>query len=1060
MAKGFTKKDLLSLFDEIKTEQAREFPLTEIFLKRYFKPAVLENAKQYLTNKQIGQIDANNDFSQITSEVFNSLAEPSHQHIQIIRDNANITLNAHCSCKVQRKCKHIAAVLLKLKTEHSGEFGQNYLLHDWFNQLEKLKVNQKPLNKDVILFVIEPFKGSLIVTPKVASVAKNGKFGLGRLLTEKQLSSQVTPENLDEADFRLISWVRSQNTFGKLMLEGQWGAIALLKLIATERCFWQDSRDALSMTNSRPLEFNWHNEGNNLSLQANVTGCKSWQLFNTVPPYFIDVEQLVIGELVTPLQSDEIKHLLTMPVINTNMQTQVEQRFNQLFGMSVIKQNGEVSRKVKKLSIKPVISFEYFNQNPVVRLQFQYPNELLNSESELQDNSLGRNLSFENTCINRLKNAGFVDCKGPLQHVEYYSLAISAERPALWHCFVNEITQNLKKDGWQINGQALQQDEITEGQLMVHLSRDKKNKLVIEPYFFLADKRYAFADFLTISSLCNNTAQTFYYICLPNERWVAFAKVDVEILIAFYQEFYQGKKYPKRLNLPLAYARKLSGFQKSQITSDEASLLELTQLVAKDDFGAKLQVPKKLNATLRDYQIHGLHWLRFLKKFQLGGILADDMGLGKTLQTIAFLLAEQGKGKVKLPSLIICPTSLVNNWLQELQRFAPSLNVVVSFGSQRQKQFVKLSKADCVITTYPLLVRDEAIFNDIAFEHVILDEAQTIKNINAKVSRHVKALNSNFNLCLSGTPVENNLSELKSLLDFAMPGLLPSQTHFKEFYQTPIEKEHNQLRADQLKELVKPFLLRRTKAQVVTELPAKTEMVKMLELMPSQQKCYGEIRQKMEFKLKDLFAEIGIDKSRLAFLEALLKLRQICCSPQLLSDEGLQFSFADSTKLDWLAKHLPAMLQQGRKVIIFSQFTSMLSLIEQQLQALNLGYAILTGQTRDRQSAVDSFQQGDKSIFLISLKAGGTGLNLTAADTVIHFDPWWNPAVEQQATDRAYRIGQKKPVFVYKLICQDTIEERVYEMQQNKAALAESFFDAASKQFSVSSAEEILALLK
>ena len=1060
MAKGFTKKDLLSLFDEIKNEQAEEFPLTEIFLKRYFKPAVLDNAKTYLINNQIGQIEANSDFSQITAEVFCSPSDPVHQHIQIIRNKQKISLNGHCSCKVEYKCKHIAAVLLKLKTQHSGEFGENYLLHDWFNQLETLKVNDKPTNKDVILFVIEPFKGALVVTPKVAGIPKNGRFGLGRSLTEKQLSSQVTPENIDEADFRLLSWIRSQNTFGKLALEGQWGAIALLKLIATERCFWQDSRQPLKLESSQPLTFSWQANQDNLRLTAQVNDVPHWHLFNTVPPYCLDPDNAQVFELNTPLQSDEINHLLNMPDIKSVMLDNVEARFSQLFGMPIVAREEASQTKTKKLSIKPIVTYMFENGAALLRLQFKYGAQVFDTHHLSTNNQVNRNLSFENTCINRLENAGFSVCKGPLQDIDYFTLPVSTERPALWHCFIEEHAKNLKASGWQFKGDIQLNAYVGSAKLMLHLSRDKKNKLVLEPYFFFNDVRYFFADFLGMTSLCNNSSSQFYYLCLVSEQWVVFDKADITVLLAFYTEFYQGKRFPKRLNLPLAYARKLSGYHKSQLTSDEPSLLELTQMVAKDDFGARLKVPDTLQATLRDYQLQGLQWLKFLKKFQLGGILADDMGLGKTLQTIAFLLSEQTKSRAKHPSLIVCPTSLVNNWLNEFARFAPTLSVAVNFGSQRQKNFTALSKADCIITTYPLLVRDEVVFNEMFFEHVILDEAQTIKNINAKVSRHVKALNSNFNLCLSGTPVENNLSELKSLLDFSMPGLLPSQTHFKEYYQKPIEKESNQVRADQLKELVKPFLLRRTKAEVVTELPAKTEMVKMLELMPNQASCYREIRQQMEFKLKDLFAEQGVDKSRLAFLEALLKLRQICCSPQLLADDGARFSPADSTKLDWLAKRLPDMLRAGRKVIIFSQFTSMLRLIEQQLKSLQLDYALLTGQTRDRQSAVTSFQEGDKDIFLISLKAGGTGLNLTAADTVIHFDPWWNPAVEQQATDRAYRIGQKKPVFVYKLICQDTIEERVYEMQQNKAALAESFFDATSNQFSVSSAEEILALLQ
>jgi len=360
------------------------------------------------------------------------------------------------------------------------------------------------------------------------------------------------------------------------------------------------------------------------------------------------------------------------------------------------------------------------------------------------------------------------------------------------------------------------------------------------------------------------------------------------------------------------------------------------------------------------------------------------------------------------------------------------------------------------------------VYEELHFSHVILDEAQTIKNNQAKISRAVKALNSDFNLCLTGTPVENNLKELKSLLDFAMPGLIGSMAQFKSYYQIPIEKEQNEQRAEQLKNLVLPFVLRRTKEQVLTELPAKTELVRMIELAPKQQMVYQGIRANMEQKIKELFKEQGADKSRFAFLEALLRLRQACCDPRLVNGvEDLdapdfipnKSNTADSAKLTWLCENIPLMLAKGRKIIIFSQFTSMLSIIEQELVQLNVKYSILTGKTKDRDEAVNSFQNGDNPIFLISLKAGGTGLNLTKADTVIHYDPWWNPAVERQATDRAHRIGQLKPVFVYKLICQNSIEERVFQMQQDKAELADSFFDAKGGKFNTQTEDQMLNLL-
>ena len=461
------------------------------------------------------------------------------------------------------------------------------------------------------------------------------------------------------------------------------------------------------------------------------------------------------------------------------------------------------------------------------------------------------------------------------------------------------------------------------------------------------------------------------------------------------------------------------------------------------------------SVTLREYQQQGVDWLSFLKRHQLGGILADDMGLGKTLQVIAFLASTFNRPQAG-PTLIVCPTSLVSNWQNEITKFAKSLKVTTIFGAQRNEPLQHLAQAQCILTTYPLLKRDIAYYSPLYFENIILDEAQYIKNDTAQVSRLVKRLNAEFKLCLSGTPIENNLLELKSLLDFAMPSLLGSQAHFKQHFQTPIEREADMDRAEQLKALIMPFIMRRTKAQVAQELPEKTELTKEFEFEPKQKEMYQGITRSLEEKLIDLFAEQGVQKSKLAFLEALLKLRQICCHPKLIDPE----TQAGSAKLEWLATHLPLMLSLGRKIIIFSQFTSALDLIAKRLEKIHINFSMLTGQTRHRDKVIDEFTSGKTSVFLISLKAGGTGLNLTQADTVIHFDPWWNPAVEKQATDRAYRIGQTNPVFVYKLIMSNSIEQKVFKMQQDKQALVDALFTEKSMSFTQFDEQQMLSLIK
>ncbi|WP_256590956.1 MULTISPECIES: DEAD/DEAH box helicase [unclassified Pseudomonas] len=447
--------------------------------------------------------------------------------------------------------------------------------------------------------------------------------------------------------------------------------------------------------------------------------------------------------------------------------------------------------------------------------------------------------------------------------------------------------------------------------------------------------------------------------------------------------------------------------------------------------------PQGLNATLRPYQLEGLNWMQTLRELEVGGILGDDMGLGKTLQTLAHLLVEKQAGRLDLPALAVMPTSLIPNWLDEAARFTPQLKVLALHGTTRQKDFVNLAEYDLVLTTYALLPRDLEVLKPQVWSVLILDEAQNIKNPISKAAQAARDLEARQRLCLSGTPLENHLGELWSLFHFLLPGWLGDSKTFNRDYRTPIEKRGDSERMHHLTARIKPFLLRRKKEQVATELPPKTEIVHWVELSDGQRDVYETVRVAMDKKVREEIARSGVARSQIIILDALLKLRQVCCDLRLikmpLTAKALR---AGSGKLSGLMEMLEELLTEGRKILMFSQFTSMLALIEEELQQRGIGYSLLTGETTDRRTPVKDFQDGKVPLFLISLKAGGTGLNLTAADTVIHFDPWWNPAVENQATDRAYRIGQDKPVFVYKLIARGTVEEKIQALQQEKAALA------------------------
>jgi hypothetical protein len=448
-----------------------------------------------------------------------------------------------------------------------------------------------------------------------------------------------------------------------------------------------------------------------------------------------------------------------------------------------------------------------------------------------------------------------------------------------------------------------------------------------------------------------------------------------------------------------------------------------------------VEPPSGFRAQLRAYQRHGLNWLQFLREYRLGGILADDMGLGKTVQVLAHLLFEKEHGRMDRPSLVVVPTSLMFNWRAEAARFAPQLRVLVSHGAGRRASFERIPEHDLVLTSYALLARDRDALLEHDYHYLVLDEAQAIKNPQARVAQEVQQVRSRHRLCMTGTPMENHLGELWSLMSFLNPGLLGTEREFRRLFRTPIERDADEARRTALARRIAPFLLRRSKEEVVRELPPKSEIVRGVELAGPQRDLYESVRLAMHEKVRREIDSKGLSRSRIVILDALLKLRQICCDPRLLKLAAAR-TVNRSAKLELLMDLVPEMVEEGRRILLFSQFTSMLGLIEAELVRRRIAYVKLTGQTRDRSAPVGRFQSGEVPLFLISLKAGGTGLNLTAADTVIHYDPWWNPAAETQATDRAHRIGQDKPVFVYKLVTEGTVEEKILALQERKQALA------------------------
>ncbi len=467
-------------------------------------------------------------------------------------------------------------------------------------------------------------------------------------------------------------------------------------------------------------------------------------------------------------------------------------------------------------------------------------------------------------------------------------------------------------------------------------------------------------------------------------------------------------------------------------------------------------LPGNFRGNLRDYQRAGFDWMNFLKDFSFGGILADDMGLGKTIQALIMLQSEINQDQ-KSSNLIVAPTSVIFNWVREIEKFTPQIKYLVHYGTRRSKDIRRMRRYPLVLTTYGHLRRDINFLKEINFNYAILDESQNVKNPGSETSKAVRLINAKNRLALTGTPVENNTMDLWSQFAFINPGLLGEQAFFRDNFMKPIEKEQNVQVATELKKLIFPFILRRTKEDVAKELPEKVENIVYSPMSEEQQKLYNNWRHSYRDHIQKEIENKGLDKSKFKVLEGLTRLRQIACHPELVESR-----YVDNVgKFEALIEMVEEIISEKHKVLIFSQFVKMLHIIRRHLDGNNIPYSYLDGTTKDRETPVNEFQENDDiRIFLISLKAGGTGLNLTAADYVVHYDPWWNPAVEMQATDRAYRIGQTRKVFAYKLISKDSVEEKIVRLQNKKRDLVDSLITTEEAFFKSLSKEDILDLFE
>ncbi|MFT6349255.1 MAG: superfamily II DNA or RNA helicase [Psychromonas sp.] len=1041
---------------------------------------IIDRGTRYFKESRVLSCEYDEDKKQLHGSVKGSSETPYQTSAAIKPSNkGGFIIHSTCTCPVGWNCKHAVALLLAYQAD-TPNYNIENSYQTWFELLQSQLSKKKPITAPSafqgyfrLSFNKSAYNHSLLYLQVEYGSVRFLKSENANVFAAKDLISVVENESWMES----YKWVQEEDVSILQLLLAKEGRVpklektsmhtendllALHKILATGRCFWQNLNLPLQAGEKKPIQLEWVDENDLKQLKVSLENTDNWLLIPTPKPFYVDTDSGLIAEIDSVFDSGWILSLLKTPPLGeqqcVHFTEQVSLRFPQaVLPNPMVYQTREISDELQVVlslnekeikSQKLFIARLYFRYgdlelNPGIvdepnRTQFMCDNKIVTIHRDLNQERLALK-HFEKLC---LLDLSMYDPKQPDtdQLLGILPPELGGSQEFQWLSLLTAHKARLEVMGWRF--------EISSN--LVLLS-DQVNSIDIEveeqgQWFDLGvsieieGKRIELLPLL-LEWLRNNEdwQQHRFDILLaqPNGRPLRIKRESIQPILSILQEL--GEVNNDNIHLPQSQAALLAQLPEINSWVGGAHVKALAEKLSNFTGIQEVTLPEGLDATLRDYQHTGLNWLVFLNEYGFSGVLADDMGLGKTIQTLAYILYKKQHQQLVHPALVICPTSLVGNWLNETTKFTPDLKVLILHGADRHKSFENVPDYDLVITTYPLVGRDFTQLEAFQFSDLILDEAQTIKNPLAKMTKSIKRLNAKQRLCLTGTPMENHLGELWSLFDFLMPGFLGSYATFNRFYRKGIEGEGNVQVQSWLIQKTHPFLLRRTKDDVAKELPAKTEIIQNIVLPNDQRTLYESIRVTMEEKVRDLLKEKGLARSRIEFLDALLKLRQACCDPRLVKLEHAQ-NIKSSAKLDYLMSVLPEMIEEGRRILIFSQFAQMLGLIEQSLLASDIDFVKLTGQTRNRSEVIDKFQNGNVPIFLISLKAGGVGLNLTAADTVIHYDPWWNPAVENQATDRAYRIGQDKPVFVYKLICEHTVEERVLALQTRKQKLADSVY--------------------
>jgi SNF2 family DNA or RNA helicase len=1011
-----------------------------------------------------------------------------------------------CNCYVGYQCKHGAALAQYYLENKVLRGASKAKIEQW---LSGFNVSEKSSSARALLYFLQ--KNSYDENDYLQLIVKSSRQktrgGWSKSLASEQISNYLN--NLDfvnDADSEIIAQINKGSNFRHEIKTHDLFA----KIIATGRCYWLNNYDLdkpISLAEALNASWQWTELEDNLQTLRLVLDqpCVDIRFIKSQPLSYYHTQTNTIGLVNTNTQCDFEENLLASPTFSEEQLPWVMSKL----ALSL----GEVAEKLPKPTLKqaieltkPVVQLRLsspYSHDPTLslaKIEFNYNgnlispannNAVLTKDKQNQKIRIYRDLALEEKALALLKSKHFSEHRRNTYHREN-EYVLHLQGSYFWHRFLHNTVPELKKQGWKITisdnfyYQELATDNVFSAQIVedendshdffsLALNLDINGKQMPAFPILLSAIEQLPSKLLSLDlksdlndQLTNDAKEVFatehakVFVTLDNGEFIALDYQSIKPLLTQFIELFMPNALQDDGSLQLS---RFQGHQTLSMLDDQGLMTQgaehLRQLAEKLKNFKQIKavpIPKKLHAELRSYQQQGLNWLQFLREYQLNGILADDMGLGKTIQSLAHLQVEKQQKRLNKPCLIIAPTSVVFNWAQEIAKFTPDLSYVVVNGSDRHQHFDQLTDYDVVITSYALIVKDSDIYQELKFYYLILDEAQYIKNPKTKLYQAVISLKAEHKLCVTGTPMENHLGEFWAQFNFLLPGFLGGQKQFNKLFKTPIEKHSDHQRKVLLNQRIKPFILRRTKDKIATELPQKTEIIQTLRIEGKQAQLYESVRLAMDVRLKDIIAKKGLQRSQIEILDALLKLRQVCNHPQLLAMQSAK-KIKQSAKLEFLMDTVPELISEGRKILIFSQFTSMLALIEAELDKENIAFVKLTGASRNRQQLVEQFQTGDIPVFLISLRAGGVGLNLTAADTVIHFDPWWNPAVENQATDRAHRIGQDKPVFVYKLIIENSIEEKIQQIQQTKAELANSLLSEEVSEGKLTLTNDVLEAL-